>query len=165
MADIVSTSVRSRMMSGIRGRNTAPEIALRRLLHGVGFRYRLHARDLPGRPDIVLPRYRVAMFTHGCFWHQHEGCRFAKMPSSNRRFWEVKLLRNRERDAEAIRLLRKADWRVLVVWECSVRDRTSLDLERLQDSICQWIKSSRVRAELPRRKLASGVRPKTVRRK
>lgn len=120
MPDIVSPETRSRMMSGIRGRNTKPELAVRRYLHARGFRYRLHVRELPGKPDIVLPRYRTAVFVHGCFWHRHEGCRFAYTPKSRQQFWLAKLEGNAVRDERAAQRLRDLGWRVEVVWECEV---------------------------------------------
>lgn len=106
------------MMSGIRGRDTRPEITVRRYLHRAGFRYRLHARELPGSPDIVLPRYRAVVFVHGCFWHCHSGCRYAYRPKSRQEFWENKLAANVERDARDQSRLVEAGWRVFVVWEC-----------------------------------------------
>jgi DNA mismatch endonuclease, patch repair protein len=126
MADIVDAPTRSRMMSGIRGRNTTPELTVRRFLHGRGFRYRLHVAGLPGRPDIVLPRHRVVIEVRGCFWHRHPGCRFAVMPSSNRDFWAEKLNRNVERDARNRGALVAAGWRVLVIWECETRSDAAL---------------------------------------
>ena len=111
------------MMAGIRGKNTAPELSVRRALFSAGLRFRLHRKDLPGRPDIVLPGRKVAIFVHGCFWHQHAGCRYAKMPASNREFWAKKLLANVERDQQAVNDLRAAGWRVLTVWECSLRNK------------------------------------------
>ncbi len=127
MADIVSKKVRSRMMSGIRGKNTKPELYVRRFLHAAGFRFRLHARELPGCPDIVLPRYRTAVHVRGCFWHRHKGCRLAYMPASNRRFWKSKLEGNAERDLRNDQALRRLGWRVITVWECQVRSGKSLD--------------------------------------
>jgi DNA mismatch endonuclease (patch repair protein) len=121
MADVVTPAVRSRMMAGIRGRNTQPEVLVRRMLFAAGFRFRLHRRDLPGVPDIVLPKHQLAIFVHGCFWHQHEGCPLAKMPASNRGFWAEKLGRNQERDRQNIERLIASGWRVLVVWECATR--------------------------------------------
>jgi DNA mismatch endonuclease (patch repair protein) len=120
MPDIVTPETRSRMMSGIRGRDTKPELAVRRYLHARGLRYRLHVRDLPGRPDIVLPRHRTAVFVHGCFWHRHEGCRFAYTPKSRREFWLTKLEGNAARDTRDQQRLRDLGWRVEVVWECEV---------------------------------------------
>jgi DNA mismatch endonuclease, patch repair protein len=116
--DIVDKATRSRMMSGIRGANTKPELKVRRFLHAAGLRYRLHVKDLPGKPDIVLPRHRAAVFVHGCFWHQHPGCRFAYSPKSNAEFWQKKLSGNVQRDRVKEQLLREAGWRVFTVWEC-----------------------------------------------
>ena len=118
MPDIVSREVRSRMMSGIRGKNTQPEMRVRRFLHSRGFRYRLHVRELPGHPDIVLPRYRTVVFVHGCFWHQHPGCKYAAKPDTNSTFWAAKLSRNQERDEAQIAELKNHGWVVVVVWEC-----------------------------------------------
>src|SRR5687768_5572518 len=127
MADIVDPRTRSRMMSGIRGKNTKPELAVRSYLHRRGLRFRLHGRGLPGRPDLVLPRFRAVVFVHGCFWHQHEGCRFAYSPVSNRRFWEAKLRGNAERDRRHAIALAEAGWRVFVVWECEIGRPQALD--------------------------------------
>lgn len=118
MADIVSKDVRSWMMSRIRGKDTAPEKAVRSCLHGLGYRFRLHRKDLPGSPDIVLPRHRTAVFVHGCFWHRHPGCRFAYRPKSNVVFWKEKFKENVARDRRKASALRKQGWRVLVIWEC-----------------------------------------------
>jgi DNA mismatch endonuclease (patch repair protein) len=118
VADVVDKATRSRMMSGIRGKNTLPEMLVRSFLHASGFRYRLHVKDLPGKPDIVLPKYRTVVFVHGCFWHQHPGCRNAVMPKSNRKFWQEKLEGNVERDRRNVAALRKAGWRCLKIWEC-----------------------------------------------
>lgn len=118
VADIVSKAKRSSMMSGIRGKDTDPELRVRSHLHRAGLRFRLHAKGLPGRPDIVLPRWRTVVFVHGCFWHRHPGCRYAYTPSSNRPFWRSKFAANVERDRRKVRQLRKAGWTVLTVWEC-----------------------------------------------
>jgi DNA mismatch endonuclease (patch repair protein) len=128
MADVFDRETRSRVMSLIRGRNTKPELIVRRYLHSLGLRYRLHVRDLPGRPDLVLPRHRVVIFVHGCFWHQHVGCRFAVMPKNNQAFWKTKFEGNRRRDARAVSTLRRAGWRVFTIWEC---DMKLSSLERL----------------------------------
>lgn len=106
-------------MSRVRGRDTSPELYVRRLLHARGLRFRLHRRDLPGRPDVVLPALRVVVFVHGCFWHGHD-CRKGRRPSSNRAFWDVKLDSNLERDHEAIAALQASGWEVRVVWECDL---------------------------------------------
>lgn len=125
VADIVDKATRSRMMSGIRSTNTQPELRVRRYLHQHGLRFRLHVRDLPGRPDIVLPKYRTVVQVHGCFWHQHPGCRFAARPKSHRTFWMKKLLSNRRRDGRVTAELQSEGWRVFVVWECQTT-RSSL---------------------------------------
>ena len=122
MADVVSPTVRSRMMSGIKGKNTKPELVVRSFLHRAGFRYRLHDSHLPGKPDIVLKRYESVVFVHGCFWHQHANCSKASMPSSNSRFWKAKLLGNVERDTRNKRKLVRAGWKVHIVWECDLSD-------------------------------------------
>lgn len=124
MADIVSPEKRSRMMAGIRAKGTKPEMLVRRALFAEGFRFRLHQRNLPGGPDIVLPGRKVAIFVHGCFWHCHAGCRYAKLPSSNTDFWRKKLDGNVQRDHRAIEALRSSGWRVLTVWECATRDKS-----------------------------------------
>ncbi len=123
MSDVVSSEIRSRMMSGIRGKDTKPELTVRKALFAAGFRFRLHRRDLPGVPDVVLPGKRVAIFVHGCFWHMHAGCKNAKLPSSRQDFWREKLGRNIERDKKNIDALIDQGWRVLVVWECSPREQ------------------------------------------
>lgn len=120
--DRVSPAVRSRMMSGIRGKDTRPELIVRSYLHRAGLRFRLHDRTLPGRPDIVLPRHRAVVLVHGCFWHHHAGCRFAYMPKSREAFWRHKLSANVLRDQQNEDALRQAGWRVFVVWECETSE-------------------------------------------
>lgn len=120
MADVLTREQRRRNMSAIRGKNTAPEMCVRRSLHAMGFRYRLHDPGLPGRPDLVFPRYRAAIFIHGCFWHWH-GCRLCKVPDTRPEWWKRKLAANRARDERVIRELRELRWRVLVIWECALR--------------------------------------------
>jgi DNA mismatch endonuclease, patch repair protein len=127
MADIVSRQKRSKMMSGIRGKNTKPEIKVRQFLHSKGLRFRIHVRDLPGRPDIVLPKYRTVVFVHGCFWHRHPNCRFAYRPKSNINFWEAKLNGNSERDAKYTKELVELGWNVIVVWECQAENTHILE--------------------------------------
>lgn len=105
-------------MSRIRGKDTSPEKRVRSLLHRLGFRFTLHAKSLPGRPDVVLPKYRTAIFVHGCFWHQHGGCKYCRLPKSNRRYWVKKLRGNQKRDEIHRLALRAAGWRVAIVWEC-----------------------------------------------
>lgn len=147
MTDVVDPTKRSQMMSGIRGRHTKPELVVRRMLHAAGFRYRLHRRDLPGTPDLVLPKHRAAIMVHGCFWHVHEGCRFATTPASNSEFWREKLARNRERDRRQLDALHSLGWRVLVVWECSTR--TGELREHLQLELIRWLNSNEEFGELP----------------
>jgi DNA mismatch endonuclease Vsr len=121
MADTLTSERRSWNMSRIRGRDTAPEMLLRSLLHRAGFRFRLHAKQLPGRPDVVLPRYRTAIFVHGCFWHRHPGCRNATSPTTRREFWQEKFEGNVSRDARNRAALEAAGWTVLTVWECELK--------------------------------------------
>ena len=114
------------MMARIGQRNTAPEIAVRRVLHAFGARFRLHRRDLPGTPDIVLPGRRLALLVHGCFWHRHKGCRFAYMPKTRIEFWRAKFARNVSRDREVERALGSLGWRVAIIWECETEDPAAL---------------------------------------
>lgn len=125
--DTLSPSRRSWNMSQIKGRNTAPELKVRSALHRAGFRFRLHRRDLPGTPDIVLPRFRTVIFVHGCFWHRHEGCKFAYTPKSRTEFWEEKFSRNMERDRRKILQLQQAGWNVEIIWECETTDMVNLN--------------------------------------
>ena len=128
MVDIVSPEARSKMMSRIRRRDTKPELALRRALHGLGFRYLVDDRRLPGSPDIVLPKWKTVLFVHGCYWHRHEGCSKATDPASNVEFWNKKFQQNKERDALSVRKLVEAGWRVGIVWECVIGSRASTDV-------------------------------------
>lgn len=127
MADIVPPSVRSRMMSGIKAKNSQPEILVRRMLFAAGYRFRLHRRDLPGTPDIAMPSKKIAIFVHGCFWHAHKGCKYAKVPATRPDFWIAKLQANVERDQLAIEKLTAMGWRVLCVWECAIRNRETVN--------------------------------------
>ena len=133
----VPSEVRSRIMRSVGQRDTAPEIKVRRLLYKMGYRFRLNRTDLPGKPDIVMPGRRIAIFVHGCFWHRHPQCPRASMPASNRSFWEKKFQRNRERDLENVKELIELGWRVLVVWECSTRDKDRTLATSLSASINQ----------------------------
>lgn len=126
MTDIYSISKRSEVMSRVRATDTKPEMLVRQLVHGLGYRFRLHREGLPGRPDLVFPRHRRVIFVHGCFWHQHGGCAKASIPASNNAFWEAKLSRNVERDQENVTALCRIGWQALVIWECETRDRTVL---------------------------------------
>ena len=125
------------MMAGIRAENTRPEVLVRKLLFAQGFRFRLHRADLEGKPDIVLPKHRAIVFVHGCFWHGHKDCRYFKIPSSNTAFWTRKIEGNAVRDATVRSNLRKAGWRVLVVWECSTRLDDSRRSLASQSAICR----------------------------
>lgn len=118
---LTTTPQRSRMMSGIQGKNTWPERVLRSLLFTKGFRYRLHVKGLPGSPDLVLPKHKAAIFVHGCFWHRHEGCSYAATPRTNKDFWGQKFRENVDRDRRHIQELRTLGWRVAVVWECALK--------------------------------------------
>jgi len=120
------TPFRSSLMKKVRQRDTRPEIVVRRTAHTLGYRFRLHRRDLPGSPDLVFPRHTVAVFVHGCFWHRHPGCRYASTPKNNSEFWNDKFRRNVERDARKESELRDLGWRVLVIWECETRDPEGL---------------------------------------
>ena len=120
MVDTVTAQVRSRIMAQIKSKNTKPELAVRRLLHGLGYRYRLHRKDLPGRPDLVFPSRRKVVFVNGCFWHGHEKCSRARLPTSNREYWTAKLKRNKERDKRNLALLNEGGWMAMEIWECEL---------------------------------------------
>ncbi len=126
MADIVDSKRRSRIMSRIKGRDTTPELVVRRMAHRLGFRFRLHRKDLPGRPDIVFPRHRTAVFVHGCFWHRHNECRYAYTPKSRVAFWTEKFKKNVAHDRRSEEALRNLGWRVFVIWECETQDEITL---------------------------------------
>jgi len=147
MPDVVSPDVRSRMMAGIRGTNTKPELTLRRALHAAGFRFRLHDRSLPGKPDIVLPRHHAVLFAHGCFWHGHD-CHLFRMPSTRPEFWSAKIARNREVDLRADGELSRAGWRIGVVWECSLKGRTRRDIAEVTGLCTDWLRGSDQRIEI-----------------
>lgn len=132
--DIVDRRRRSELMANIRGWDTAPERAVRRIAHRMGLRFRLRRRDLPGRPDLVLPKHRLAVFVHGCFWHQHEGCQYAHIPKTRTGYWKLKFTRNVMRDKENEESLRSLGWRVVVVWECEVGDEDGVG-KRLRAAI------------------------------
>lgn len=121
MTDVLTPEQRRKNMSNIKGRNTAPERILRSLLFGEGYRFRLHDKNLPGCPDIVLKRYRAVIFVHGCFWHRHQGCRFAATPKSNIEFWAAKFTANQARDSRVIGQLIELNWNVIIVWECQIK--------------------------------------------
>jgi DNA mismatch endonuclease (patch repair protein) len=133
--DIWTKEKRSDVMSKIRSKDTSPEIRVRKMLFSQGYRYRLHVKDMPGKPDIVLPKYKVVIFVHGCFWHLHSGCRDGTIPKTRTGYWKDKLLRNKERDKEHMRELQKQGWRVLQLWECEVENKPEEVLERLDNFI------------------------------
>lgn len=127
------------MMAGIRSKNTSPEVLLRKMLHQRGLRFRLHRKNLPGSPDLIFPRYRVAVFVHGCFWHGHE-CHLFKWPKTRAEFWKKKIIGNRDRDSSTADKLTRMGWKVLVAWECDLRKK-GLDLHNFIDEIEHRIKS------------------------
>ncbi len=133
-------------MSGIRGKNTKPELLLRHALHKRGFRYRLHVNSLPGKPDLVLPKYRAVIFAHGCFWHRHPGCRYTTTPASNMDFWLPKFQRTVEHDRLVMEQLATTGWRVAVVWECALRAR---DAAAVAAQVAHWLQSDEERIEIP----------------
>ena len=147
MADIVDPETRSRMMSGIRGKNTKPELLIRKGLHRLGFRYRLHVKDLTGKPDLVLPKYKAVIFVHGCFWHGHD-CHLFKWPSTRPGFWKEKIAKNRQRDAKTIETLQKSDWRILCIWECSLKGKRRFEMDEILSETALWLKGTTARGEI-----------------
>lgn len=140
MPDIVAPDVRSRMMAGIRGRDTKPELVLRRGLHQAGFRYRLHAKGLPGKPDLVFPKYRAVIFAHGCFWHGHD-CALFRWPSTRQDFWRDKINGNVKRDETVKARLLAEGWRVLTVWECAMKGPGRLPAGAVIRQSAFWLRS------------------------
>ena len=141
MPDVVDASTRSRMMSGIRGKDTKPELLIRHALHAKGFRYRLHAPNVPGKPDMVFPKFRAVVFVHGCFWHGHD-CPLFRLPGTRTEFWKTKIERNRTRDEEVAATLSESGWRRLVVWECALKGRGKLPFETVIHRIVDWLHGS-----------------------
>ena len=140
-----SHQTRSEMMSRIRSKDTVPEMLVRRGLHSLGFRFRLHRNDLPGRPDLALPRYRAIIFIHGCFWHAHTGCKNFRIPVTRPEFWTKKLMDNRRRDQTNQQKLKEAGWRVLIVWECATR---LYSVSTLSDKVAKWLKGTECKDEI-----------------
>lgn len=140
MVDVVDKTTRSRMMSGIRGKNTRPELLVRKYLHGKGFRFRLHAKKLPWKPDLVFPKYKAVVFVHGCFWHGHE-CPLFKWPQTRAKFWKDKIVRNRANDKRAATYLMTGGWRVCVIWECALRTNNK-DIDALLGRVVDWLRGT-----------------------
>lgn len=139
MADIVDRKTRSRMMSGIRGTNTKPELLLRKALHSRGLRYRLHCKKLPGTPDLVFAKHNAVLFMHGCFWHRHDGCKYATTPKTRPEFWTKKFERNVERDRIAEASLKKLGWRIATVWECALK---SSPASQIAEFVHAWLEGT-----------------------
>jgi DNA mismatch endonuclease (patch repair protein) len=142
LADIVSSEKRSEMMSGIRSKNTTPEIIVRTALHKQGFRFRLHQSKLPGKPDLVFSKHNAVIFTHGCFWHGH-GCHFFKWPSSRPVFWKTKINRNKAKDKESLEQLLGDGWRVMIIWECALRGANRVPLQKIISEAAKFLTGSR----------------------
>lgn len=147
MPDIVAPHVRSRMMSGIRGKDTKPELLIRKALHSMGFRFRLHSCNVPGKPDLIFPRYRAAIFVNGCFWHGHD-CALFKMPDTRRPFWEAKIESNRARDAKVADLLSQQGWRQLTIWECAFRGVRKIGIDSTIERTADWLRSDIAKGEV-----------------
>lgn len=151
MADIVSKKKRSEMMSGIQGKDTKPELKIRSALHKFGFRYKLYDKTLPGKPDLVFPKYNAVILIHGCFWHLHD-CHLFKWPSTRPEFWRKKITENKERDKKNVLDLKKDGWRIMIIWECALKGKYKLDFGSTIRSISEWLKSSDIYAEITGRK-------------
>jgi len=149
--DTVDKKTRSKIMSKVGQKSTGPETKLRKALFARGYRYRINVKKLPGSPDIVLPKYKVVIFVHGCFWHRHEGCRYATMPKTRVEFWTKKFKANVERDRRNVEKLLKDGWRVAIVWECAVKEKDETKFTEVVDELEKWIEDeSRSFLELPR---------------
>ena len=149
MADNVDAATRSRMMSGIRGKNTRPELFVRSALHRRGFRFRLHARSLPGRPDLVFPRFKAVIFVHGCFWHAHD-CHLFRLPSTRPGWWRAKIYGNRARDKRVMEELAAEGWRTGTIWECALKGKQPPELESVVERVARWLNSASRRSTIVR---------------
>lgn len=146
MTDIVDKQTRSRMMAGIKGKDTKPELVLRRALHARGFRYRLHSKNVPGRPDLVFQKHHAIIFVHGCFWHRHEGCRYTTTPSTRPEFWQAKFRANVARDETVLGMLLEEGWRVATVWECALRRPDQVNATA--DLLSAWLRSNELQLQI-----------------
>ena len=142
--DTVDKATRSRIMSLVGRKDTGPEIILRLALHKLGVRYRLHVKSLPGSPDLVFPRYRAVVFVHGCYWHCH-GCYRSTIPKTRRSFWKRKFLANKERDERNLRMLKESGWRVMIVWECTMRGRTGQPASDVAKGLRSWLRKRQIK--------------------
>lgn len=149
MPDHLTARERSKNMSRVRSRDTRPELMVRSLLHRAGYRFRVNRRDLPGKPDIVLPRYETVIFVHGCFWHRHRNCKRTTMPATRKRFWKAKFEQNVARDKRAKKALRKLGWKVIIVWECEVRRDPAVAARRVIEKISGGVRAREMAYELP----------------
>lgn len=138
MADVVTPEIRSRMMAGIRSKNTKPEMVIRKGLHRLGLRFLVHDKRLPGKPDLVFPKWRAAIFVNGCFWHGHD-CHLFKLPSTRTEFWRDKIAGNKRRDATSLRKIEEAGWRALSVWECEIKSRSAQEIESVLQRCKNWL--------------------------
>ncbi|MEP4151084.1 MAG: very short patch repair endonuclease [Lentilitoribacter sp.] len=148
MADIVSPKKRSSMMAGIGSKNTKPEIKLRKALHGAGFRYRLHIKSLPGKPDLVFPKYKAVIFVNGCFWHGHD-CRLFKWPKTRSNFWRHKIEGNIARDKRTREELLAIGWRVMTIWECTLKGRDKIPQLQYVNEVSEWLRSDTNSLSIP----------------
>ena len=147
MTDVVDKATRSRMMSGIKGKDTQPELRVRKELHKLGFRYKLHQKGMPGKPDLVFPKYKAILFINGCFWHGHD-CHLFKYPATQKEFWREKINKTKETDARNISLLMKDGWRVLNIWECSLKGSEKIGLEEVIYRTTTWLVSKCIFLEI-----------------
>ena len=146
MTDVVNAETRRRMMSGIRGKDTRPELLIRSCLHRMGFRFRVHNRKLAGKPDIVLKKYQAVIFIHGCFWHRHE-CYFFKWPKTRPEYWKNKINGNVHNDQKVVKTLSESGWRICIVWECAIKGAKK-DINSVVDAISEWLTSDKAMLEI-----------------
>lgn len=140
MTDVHDAATRSRNMAAVKGRDTWPELLIRKALHAAGLRYRLHAKQLPGKPDLVFPRYKAVIFVHGCFWHRHD-CHLFRWPATREAFWREKIGRNVVNDERAVQILLETGWRVATIWECALKGRTRPDFGEAMQRLAAWIQT------------------------